>query len=162
MSSQITVEDHLGRVVKLMYEYQEKNGITKKCVTNSQYLRDCIAHTKRWVRIAPVFAVTEIGQISVHMVILILDKDFPEPEVIDPSYEFVTKTVLYAKTVDELKKKVGLPKDMSTLRPFFQEFLEFVELARKQNDGDVFVEKEYYIAQADYVESNYVEGKIHQ
>ena len=145
-------EEHLGRILKLMYEYQKKNGITKKCITNSQYLRDCIAHIKRWVKIAPVFAVTETGQIGIHMVVLILDT---EPEVIDPSYEFVTKTVLYAQTFDELKKKVILFKDLSLRRQLLTEFLEFVEIARKQNNGEVFVDQEYYNAQADYVE-----GKI--
>lgn len=150
-------EEFFGKILKQMYAYQKEHNTVRQCITNSQYFVDCIKGNGYWAKTAPVFAITEEGTsagVSVHMIVLVLDSTTNDVDIIDPSYQYMTKTMHYCKTYNELMQLMKGRK--CNLKNLLAEFLQFVETAKRQNEGEMVVaDKDYYNAQADYVE-----GKI--
>jgi hypothetical protein len=86
-------------------------------------------------------------------------------EFYDPSYEIHSKALDYCLTYSEVRKYASNirdgalcadPKGGLSLREGMKTFLEFIKFAERQNKGEiVVVNKEYYYAQADYVEGKH-------
>lgn len=151
------MEDALNTLDK-MYEYQKKNDIKRQCITNAQYFRDYLFYSGIPVKTAPMFVLFEENGVhmgvGVHMVVVWKDA------LLDPSYEYASKNAKYFATYKELLSHVNSQNpdgldDKENCKIILKEFLEFVDFAKKQNQGEIMVgSKEYYYAQA-----NYVEGK---
>lgn len=145
-------------LVTLMHEYQKKHKVKGKCITNTTYLVDCLRMSGVNARAKAVIAYwfDHDGRAfynCVHMVV-----ELGDDTIVDPSYEidsihdchYVDKLHLaYPKCLEGAKvKHEGIGKKEKV-----EAFLQFIEFAKRINDGEVLVtDREYYNAQADYVE----------
>jgi hypothetical protein len=146
-------------IIKHMWDYQKQNGIVGQCLTNTQYLRDCFLGNGINAESVPVFALTSDGRCVIHMIVKV------DGEFYDPSYEIHSKALDYCLTYSEVRKYASNirdgalcadPKGGLSLREGMKTFLEFIKFAERQNKGEiVVVNKEYYYAQADYVEGKH-------
>ena len=80
----------ISNIILSMREFQKENNVKKQCVTNSQYLYDCIKHnsskTNIKVKAVLVFSSdddTNIGVLVTGHLVVVLDDDV----LIDPSYD---------------------------------------------------------------------------
>lgn len=137
-------------IIKHMWDYQKQNGIVGQCLTNAQYLRDCFIGNGINAESVPVFALTSDGHCVIHMIVKV------DGEFYDPSYEIHSKVLDYCLTYSEVRKCAPNIRDGGlSLREGLKLFLEFVDFAKKQNQGEIIVNKEYYNALADYVEGKH-------
>lgn len=149
----------IRKVIDLMLEYQKEKGIVEQCITNTQYLYDCIkqnlpdeAHKFR-AEPCIVVAVTNDEQTSVHTYNHFVIKC--EGRVIDASYEVYSQKVkTYCYTIAEFKKTIeGLEMSQEYMKWVISHHITFLRLAKRMNDGELLVcDKEFYDAQADYIE----------
>lgn len=137
-------------IIQHMLDYQKQNGIVGQCLTNTQYLRDCFLGNGINAESVPVFALTSDGRCVIHMIVKV------DGEFYDPSYEIQSKALDYCLTYSEVRKCAPNIRDGGlSLREGVKTFLEFVDFAKKQNQGEIIVNKEYYNALADYVEGKH-------
>ena len=146
----------LNAVISLMMKYQKINNIKKECITNTQYLYDCINanFSKQKAKAKAVICIgndceTNDTKVVVHMVVMM------DNVIYDPSYEIYSlngvnyfdniKTVISSFSLS----KTPVPKD--SLRGF----IDFIKLADKINNGEMLVcDRQFYNRQADYIEQN--------
>ena len=152
-------------VVDLMLEFQKANGIVKQCVTNTQYLYDVMKANlppQIPIRAEACVVIVEHPEIGTIEFISHLALSF-EDRVIDSSYEIYSKeNKSYYTTIADLmnvvehgyfEKKEG---GQSLLREIVSNHIDFVGMAKRINDGGLLVcDKEFYNAQADYVERRF-------
>ena len=152
-----------------MMEFQQKNAefAKDKCVTNVQYLYDCVTKSLEDDDIVKAQAIICCGLLSEkdlminasHMV-LIMKSPLNEEVIIDPSYETcVLQHRVYLKNIAEAKKYISglnICKEDPFNKEKIESFLHLVKLANKINDKDydlpVITDMSYYNAQADYIE----------
>lgn len=158
--------------VNSMYEYQHKHNIIKECITNAQYLYDFLRFNLPFkVKTVAHYVIATDKHNNVffwpgHLVVVINDND-----LIDGSLEVAkyNTAIYYDNIVDfmiNVKKMIntntshkcfydGLPIDNNDLKhKSLTSHLLFVNYAQKINNGKLLVvHKDYYNAQADYVES---------
>jgi hypothetical protein len=154
------VVEVIRKVIDLMLEYQKAKGVVEQCMTNTQYLYDCIkqnlpdeAHKFR-AEPCIVVAVANDEQTSVHTYNHFVIKC--EGRVIDASYEVYSQKVkTYCYTIAEFKKTTeGLEMSQEYMKWVISHHIEFIRLAKRMNDGELLVcDKEFYDAQADYIEA---------
>ena len=147
-----------------MREFQKKNCITKQCVTNTQFLYDCIKMNTRSsnVKVKAVLGFSNDDATSTgvfvggHLVLILDDNE----TVIDPSYDiFRLKNISYYDNVKDLidifKDKTELKKRFD-LKTLFSEHIQFMKLAEQINNGEfIITDKQFYDNQADYIEKLY-------
>jgi hypothetical protein len=155
-------------LINTMHEYQRKNNIKGECISNSQYLYDSLNVSFPWID-AKVMAVIaykekyiELGIINdkmnvciehyccVHMIVEINNN-----EVLDPSVEIADQdNIIYVGfDICKLLKRLqleGMTKDK--IKFLLEKYLLFKSYAEQINSGKLlFVDKQYYHAQHDYI-----------
>ena len=146
-------------IVLLMKYYQKNNNIKGQCITNSQYLYDYIKqnYPNKKITAKPVIVVcnNDIENYSkciIHMVIY----DEETKKIYDPSHEIDSlPNTHYFDSIHSIRKSVrNLPK--KSMLYVIPQFLEFVTLAERINNGDLVISnKEFYDKQADFIEKTY-------
>lgn len=148
----LDIEKKIQLFIKYMIEFQKNNNIKGQCITNTQYLYDHINHNFSNIKqkANAVICVTynnNIITLIVHMVIVI------ENIIYDPSYEIISlNNVCYYNNINTL---ISILPNISKeqISKTFKDFVKFIELARKINEGGLLVcDKDFYNNQADYVE----------
>jgi hypothetical protein len=144
-------------IAKAMHGFQERNNIKAQCLTNTQYLLDCIKknfpHIKAKAR--AVFVINEDTYTKTLEVINHVVIDIEDNYVLDPSYETASmkNTRVFGDFV--VFKNTLINVDL----PFKKILQEFISLNNQVNDMNngklVICDKDFYNKQADYVESMY-------
>lgn len=156
----------LGNIILSMREFQEKNGITKQCITNAQYLYDIIKmNTSNDVKVNAVIVVSVDEETNTYVIVgghLVVVGDDDEKTIIDPSYEtFCLKNKLYFDNIRDMldifdnksKEKLNTKID---LKKVLQEHIKFMKFAEQINRGEcIITEKKFYNDQADYIDKLY-------
>lgn len=143
-----------------MRNFQKENCIKNQCVTNVQYLYDCIKNNESInisIKIKPVIVVSicENRCIAGHLVLSIYEDN--EEIIIDPSYDvFSIKNKYYYDNIKSFTENC-CDKSNSESKVFAQNiistFMKFVKLADQMNNGKFLIcDKEFYNNQADYIE----------
>ena len=146
-------------IVLLMKYYQKNNNIKGQCITNSQYLYDYIKqnYPNKKITAKPVIVVcnNDIENYSaciIHMVVY----DEETKTIYEPSHELDSlPNTYYFDSIHSIRKSVrNLPK--KSMLYVIPQFLEFVTLAERINNGDLVISnKELYDKQADFIEKTY-------
>jgi len=151
------METMLSHILSFMLEYQKANNIEKQCITNTQYLYDCI--TKNYpnenVKAKAVICVPKPEDINnitciVHMVITV------NGEICEPSYEvYCIENIYYFDTIETLNSVfTNITYDRFTC--VCSKFNEFLEMAEQiNNSGLLICDKSFYESQAEYVNHRY-------
>jgi len=149
----------ISNIILSMREFQEKNCIKKQCITNAQYLYDCIKQNgNNNVKAKAVFAFSnddETGTVifvAGHLVV-VLDDEL----IIDPSYDiFCLKNILY---FDNIKDLIDSFDDKDTLKTkidiktLIYEHIKFTKFAEQINNDELLItDRKFYDDQADYIE----------
>ncbi len=154
----------IAKIIRSMREFQEKNGIKKQCVTNVQYLYDCIKinHSSANVKVKALMVISTDNDaetctcVSGHLAIILVDDE----TLIEPSYDvFSLKNKSYFDNIkdlmdsfddkDSLKKKFDIKK-------IVLDHIYFMKLAEQINNGELTIaDKKFYNDQADYIENLY-------
>jgi hypothetical protein len=155
----------IQNIILSMREFQKKNCIKKQCISNSQYLYDCIKinYCNINVKVKAVLALSINSEtetfvfVGGHLVI-VLDND----SVIDPSYDiFCLKDISYFDNIKDLMDMFGNDKNkLNTkidLKKIIYNHIHFKKIADRMNNGECLVsEKAFYNEQADYIEKLYL------
>jgi hypothetical protein len=137
----------IERFIKDLFRYQKKNGIVGQCITNAQYFRDSAIASGADAKSIAVIALTKDKKLVVHMVVEI------EGVLLDPSYEIASTVDTYYRTYKEIRDDLPFIESIGlSPREFLKTFLEFIDMSKRQNEGEIIADKEYYNALADYVE----------
>lgn len=153
-------ERMISNIVISMREFQEKNCIRKQCVTNTQYLYDCIKmNTLSDVKVKPVIVLSTdketstFTMISGHLVVVLLDDN---ETIIDPSYDvFILQNKSYFDNIKDLMDNCD-NETRQFVKKGISDFINFITLAERINNGEcVICDKEFYNRQADYIENQY-------
>lgn len=145
-------------VMAHMLNFQSQNLITRECMTNVQYLYDCIKMSSPNNRaiVKPVMVINHEGRtfqfIAAHLVI-----ELDNGQLLDPSYEvFSLKNSRYYDDVENMLgrfDKSGRKEFIQNYGNTFDDFKKFNEIAKQMNSGQCLIhDKKFYDAQADYVE----------
>lgn len=163
----LTKMEHIMLILDFMIEYQKANNITRQCLTNSQYLYDCLTKNKVGKKVVakPVIVISwnyaDEGEniknwniVSNHMVIVLTTEENKEM-VIECSHEIASmENKMYFDNVKSLMEncsdKESKKKIMENLN--LEAFVDFIKTAEMMNNDKLVIacEKKYE-AQADYV-----------
>jgi len=156
----------ISNVILCMRDFQEKNCIKKQCVTNTQYLYDCIRmNTSSKVKAKPVIVVSIDDELHTFLcvgghLVIVLDDD----TIIEPSYDiFSLKNKSYFDNIKDFMNSFDnksncmneeLNKEFTfMLKKSVGHFLNFIKLAERINNGELVIcDKDFYNNQADYIE----------
>ena len=139
-------------VLDKMHEYQTIHDIKDQCIANTQYLYDVIKHnTNLKVKAKAVFVVHDVTICHGHLCLEV------DGKIIDPSYQFCKLDgALYTPSFKVLRKVLVLKHGLdlhSHLKPLLETHLKFKKYADDINNGGLLLCcKDYYDAQADYIE----------
>jgi len=154
------METTLSLIMALMHEYQKTNNVKKECITNTQYLYDCMKANfpASNARAKAVICVktdekNESNTFIVHMVIMVNER------IYDPSYEINSlENVVYHDNIKKLISSFDNIKDIPTSakQVLSNTFTQFIEFTKKEdeinNNGLLICDKKFYNDQADYIE----------
>jgi len=152
-----------------MREFQKNNCIERQCMSNSQYLYDCIKvnYKNINVRVKAVFAFSSNSEtetcvfVGGHLVV-VLDN----VNVIDPSYDiFSLKDISYFDNIKDLIDMFGDNKyKLNTkidLKKIIADHIHFKKIADRINNGEFLVSNTlFYNQQADYIENLYLKKQF--
>lgn len=163
----LTKMEHIMLIHHYMIEYQKANNITRQCLTNSQYLYDCLTKNKVGKKVVAkaVIVITwnyaDEGEniknwniVSNHMVIVLTTEENKEM-VIECSHEIASmENKMYYDNVKSLMEncsdKESKKKIMENLN--LEAFVDFIKTAEMMNNDKLVIACEKnYEAQADYV-----------
>ena len=144
---------------KAMRHYQMKNNIIKQCVTNTQYIYDCI--NRNFPNLKPkaeavIVAIEHKEKKALEFVthVVVLLKDF---YIVDASYETKHQQPTYFFSIKEMLDAVlrNNTLDKPLLKYLIEHYIKLNKLAREINNGEFLIcDKEFYNKQADYVEKS--------
>ena len=152
----------ISNIILSMREFQEKNYIKNQCITNTQYLYDCIKQNSIInVKVKAIFAFSRDDEtdttifVGGHLVV-VLDDD----TIIDPSYDiFCLKNILYFVNIKELMDIFDDKDYLKTkvdIKKIVLDHITFMKYADQINNGECIVtDKKFYNDQADYIETLY-------
>lgn len=147
----------ISKLVISMREFQKINCIKEQCVTNVQYLYDCIKMNNLYnlkVKVKPVIVVSFDKETKTIICVgghLIVESD--DGTIFEPSYDiFRLKNKTYFYNIKNLMDSYDneLKTDIKTIICLF---IRFVKLAEQINNGELVIcDNEFYNNQADYIE----------
>ena len=155
----------INKIVNYMRDYQKENNIIGRCITNSQYLYDCLIHSFKNKNInikcevkcvyITFFKNGKLIIASDHLVLLLNDD-----EIIDPSYAIYKLRPKYYLTYKNFNEYVsfrrGLPIIKKEQQNLLNRHIEFTKYADNINNTNykipVITDKDYYNKQADYIQ----------
>lgn len=164
MSSNLTIgkQNAIEHIIALMHEYQKQNNIEKQCITNSQYLFDSIKASfptlEVKVRAIMAYQCVDINCVFQQRIIIHMCVDIGNGKLYDPSYEIgALPDIDYIayNIIPFLKSLIDNGSTKEQVKELVSQYVKFMKIAEKMNAGIPLVEKKYYHAQADYVESNF-------
>jgi hypothetical protein len=146
--------DWIKSIILMMRAYQRKNSTTEMCMTNTQYLYDCVKASfpdmdvKAKAVICGVNNYKGVDQAFIIHLMIIVDGVYYEP-----SHELHELKPIYFSSIKNLLDGVVpntiIKDNLSDLLP---KFLHFVKLEEDINAGGLLItDKEYYNEQADFV-----------
>jgi len=149
-------------IAKAMHGFQERNNIKAQCVTNTQYLLDCIKNNFPYIKAKAkaVFVInkdidTKTLGIITHVVV-----DIGDNRVLDPSYETASmkNTTVYTnfKHFKNALENINLDNlDVAVdYKLHLEQYMALSKTVDDMNNGKLTVcDKDFYNKQADYVES---------
>jgi len=150
----------ISNIILSMREFQEKNGIKKQCVTNTQYLYDCIkmnfnnANVKaKALLVASLDIESGTFVITAGHLVVILDDEI----IIDASHDvFSLKNKTYFHNVNDLISNFHHKDKLRTnfdIKELIHNHLHFMKLAEQINNGAcIKSNKKFYNDQADYID----------
>ena len=149
----------ISKIVLSMREYQNQKNITNNCVTNTQYLYDCIKTNsiKTNVKACAVILISTNNNITTcvagHLAIL-LDNTI----VIEPSYDVYKKiNKFYCNNIKDFIELHSNGMEKIFIKDVCTKFLHFVTLADSINKGKLIInDKTFYNEQADYIENLFI------
>ena len=145
------------RYLDIMCQYQQDNNITNRCVDNCVLFGDIMKclHPEKKIIILPVYFMgngDDHCKIIVHSVVEI------DGEIYDPSYE--TRKIeckVYFRSLKEMLNCVTHEfkneLDKKKLLDMFIKIKEICDVNNYDDNGFMVTSKEYYDAQADYIQS---------
>ena len=135
-----------------MIQYQRDNQITKQCVTNTQYLFDCINQERKNKAKAKAVIVFMRNDDSLTITAghILVEYD---NTLIDPSYEISkNENAEYYDSIKVLRKRYEL--STSELKFLIETHSRFIKLADRINSGELTIsDLDHYNKQADYIEN---------
>lgn len=149
----------MSNIILSMREYQEKKCIRKQCITNVQYLYNCIKqNSSNNVKAKAVIVFSNNAEadtttiVEGHLVV-VLDHEL----IIEPSYDiFRLKNITY---FDNIKDFIDIFEDKDILKTkvdiknILYELITFTKFAYQINNGELLIaDKKNYNEQADYIE----------
>jgi len=152
----------ISNIILSMRKFQEKNCIEKQCITNTQYLYDCIKQIGfNNVKAKAVYVFSNDVETSTaifvagHLIVVLDDET-----MIDPSYDiFCLKDKSYFDNIKDLidifddKNKLKTNIDIKKL---IGEHITFMKVAEQINNNEcIITDKKIYNDQADYIEKLY-------
>lgn len=174
MSSNLTIgkQNAIEHIIALMHEYQKQNNIEKQCITNSQYLFDSIKASfptlEVKVRAIMAYQCVEnqprknvdgiIRKFVDDIIIIHMCVDIGNGKLYDPSYEISSLPdidYIAYDVIPFLKSLTDRGATKEQVKELVAQYVKFIKIAEKMNAGIPLVEKKYYHAQADYIESNF-------
>ena len=147
----------INDIIKLMWEYQRKNSITKKCIDNTIYLRDSLIMNGYEAKVKAVIMTSvsnnELEVCSGHLII-----DIGDNKLLDPSYEMNIKPnqQYFDNIKDLLTNYSTIKNDKEFLSDNIKNFMNFCNIANDINIHNKFLltDREYYHKQHDYIKHN--------
>jgi hypothetical protein len=146
----------ISDTVEKMLEFQKTNCIKDNCMTNVQYLYDCIKMSKiANVKVKPVIVVSFDNETNTHRCCdghLVIELN--NTTIIDPSYDIVS--LKNKKCFYNIKDFMNsLNSDLkSHFKNSIANFIHFMKLAEQINNGECLIsDNEVYNNQADFVEN---------
>lgn len=146
----------MAEILMLMYKFQKDRGIKKQCVTNTQFLYDCLKHSGITdVKARPCLVVTfreGLFDTIPHVVVGNSINDL----AIDPSYEVtsLTKKHYYFTIKEYMEATQDLLLSDSYKKNVISHFIGLSNCADGINNGGIVVFEEYYNEQADFIKKN--------
>ena len=156
--SELDISIFISNIILSMREFQAKNCIKNECLTNTQYLYDCIkinfnsANVKaKAVMVVSIESDTFICCTG-HLILVLNDGI-----IFDPSYDIYSlKNKRYFYNIKDLisniddKNKLKILVDINEL---INNHLHFIKLAEQINNGACLISnKKFYNEQADYID----------
>ena len=154
MKRNITVSE----IALSMRDFQKNNNIKKQCITNTQYLYDCIKPYTN-VKAKAIFVVSTDTEIGISVIVeghLVVSND---NAIIEPSYDiFCLKNKIYCDNIKDLmntcKDKINLTN--MDIKRLVCKHIIFIKFAEQINNGELIIcDKKFYDDQADYIENLY-------
>jgi hypothetical protein len=145
----------ISNIVLSMREFQKTHCIKEQCVTNAQYLYDCIKVNSLYnVKVKPVIVVSfdnvtkSVVCVGGHLIVVLDDET-----IFEPSYDvFALKNKSYFDNIKMLMDSYD--NELKTiLKKSICYFIPFVKLAERINNGELVIcDKDFYNNQADYID----------
>ena len=153
----MTLERELANVVLSMRTFQKDNFIRNQCITNCQYLYDCIKNSCiNYVKVKSVIVISinnddnnkKYTIVAGHLIV-VLDDDCD----IDPSYDvFSLKNKLYFDNIKDFMKRIR-DKSIPSIKVVIANFLKFIKYADDINNSKLLIsDKSFYNEQANYID----------
>lgn len=149
----ISAIQEIAYIINEMREFQKNNNITRKCITNAQYLYGILksnTNNKIYTKAVILVCNNEEGTPVInpaHIVVMIDDI------LIDPSYE--TFSLYNKKYFDNIKEFVECCsfEEPDMVKQIITHFLKFKPCENRINSGELYItDKDFYNNQADYIE----------
>ena len=138
-----------------MWAYQKERGIRDQCMTNSQYIYDCLRFSGvSSARVCATLVIHPEGEelrVITHLVVRVNDA------IVDASYDIASlKGKKYCFTVAEaLEALKGVSVSPEFKKANIKNFVWFLDLARRMNAGEILVaDGAHYNQQADFLEES--------
>lgn len=142
----------MDTLINSMWAYQKEKGIKNQCMTNSQFVYDCLQYSGvSEARVSAALVLHQEGEafkVINHLVVRVNDA------IVDASYDVASlRGKKYCFTVAECLDTL---KDFD-LPPAFKKktielFVEFLDISKRMNAGEILVaNRVFYTEQADFV-----------
>ncbi len=148
-------------IVKAMHTYQKKNGVTQQCFTNVQYLaHQCRLMFLNKIEAIPVFMthISDDKNLYIwnggHIVLSVEGIG-----ILDPSYEtsHLQGTNYFSTMKDLLEAIPHMKENKEFCKQSIERYVVFKNYTNMiNNESKIFMNKEYYQAQAEYVKASLV------
>ena len=166
----------MDSIIKNMLQFQKQRGVKNQCMTNTQFLYDCLRHSGFVVKVKACLVLSIHNDViedenvyyssncggdgsSITTIIhLVVDVN---GSILDPSYDVASlKDARYFDSIASYRAAVKLlPIEHKHMKETISRFMEFLNLARRMNAGELLIaDKKHYNEQADFVEGG---GKSH-
>jgi len=144
----------IAAIILKMRKYQKINKVEDQCMTNCQYLYDCIKFNNIDVKLSvrPIYVVSidedTFTLMGGHVVVMLGDT------LLEPSYDVHTmKNKKYYHNISDVLSEYKI-HDKSVLKNAIKNHINFQKIADEMNSGLILIaSKEHYHKQADYVEN---------
>jgi hypothetical protein len=145
-------KQYISRIISLMLIFQQLNNIDKQCVTNTQYLYDCIKYNfpnynvKAKAFICIIDDILDTTIFITHLAVIIDD------DIYEPSYElYKYKNKKYIDSIKNINFN-KTPNDFDK-NQLLSNFIKMIKIANEINNGEIIIANRlFYDNQANFIE----------